>query len=150
MLSTWITVSPLALRKKDHSHQFMAKLTSQLSDVLTSLGELLQRLACLQRDKRVQLLIVGSEVRVGDSRDVVGVDGFGPRLELLDRLCWVVFSDCGGRFGWVGDRRCLGSWFGRGLGSGSGGHVGVGDVGRFACALDGWHFGGVGLFDCLW
>jgi hypothetical protein len=127
-----------------------SKLTSQLSNILTSLRELLQRLVRLQRDERVQLLIVGCEVRVGDSRDVVGVDGFGPRLELLDRFGRVVLSDCGGGFGWIGDRGCLGSWFGRGLGSGSGRHVGVGDVGCFACALDGWHFDGVGHFRCLW
>jgi hypothetical protein len=40
----------------------------------------------------VQLLVVGCEVGVGDSRNIVGIDGFAPCLELLDRFGRVVLS----------------------------------------------------------
>jgi len=73
-------------------------LTRQLGNILARLRELVQCVACPERDERVQLRIVGGEVGVCDSRDVVGVDGFGPRLELLDRFDGIVFCDGGGRF----------------------------------------------------
>jgi hypothetical protein len=73
-------------------------LTRQLGDVLAGLRELVQCVACPERDKRVQLRIIGGEVRVCDSRDVVGVDGLGPRLELLDGFDGIVFRDGGRRF----------------------------------------------------
>jgi len=76
-----------------------AILTRQLGNVLACLRELVQRVAGPQRDECVQFGIVGVEVRVGDSRDVVGVDGLGLDLELLNRFDGIIFRDCGGRFG---------------------------------------------------
>jgi hypothetical protein len=70
-------------------------LTGQLGNVFACLRELVKCIACPQGHKRAQLRITGCKVRVGDSRDIVGIDGFGPRLELLNRFDRIVLSDCG-------------------------------------------------------
>mgnify|MGYP007100410575 CR=1 FL=1 len=82
--------------------QLGGRLTSQLGNVLARLRELVQRVACPQRDERVQLRIIGGEVRIGDSCDIVGVDGLGFRFELLHRFDGIVLCDGSRRFGVCG------------------------------------------------
>jgi hypothetical protein len=96
MLSTWSTGEFFVSFHTKSRLGTGGMLTSQLGNILAGLWELVQCVACPERDERVQLRIVGREVGVCDSRDVVGIDGFGPRLELLDGFDGIVFRD-GGR-----------------------------------------------------